>query len=179
LYAAPGDPLLLWVAQGASILSARLGNHLHVLSTPADTDLFTVLPKSRVLSHALLIPRDVQAFMERTRVVQVIRGPRKLKILLFYGRTRDLSWNPGRLQWSNGKPLMDYSTKIRREFFEHVNQSPIFFNFAGAIPCQLDLHSDGKLTRRLTEQVKNRASSGRFGTVQWQLTNGGLKFLLR
>jgi hypothetical protein len=124
LYADLGDPFPLRVTQGTSFPSARLGSHLQVLPIPADSDLFTVLPKSRTLSPALLIPRKIQAFVERTCVVQVFRGPQKLKILLFYGRTHDLSWDPNRLQWSNDKPIMEYSTKMGREFLRALRPIP-------------------------------------------------------
>jgi hypothetical protein len=54
--------------------------------------------------------------MSPVRVEQVVRGPKLKKILLFYGRIKDLEWDLGRIVWSNMKPLMSYSTRMGREF---------------------------------------------------------------
>ena len=43
---------------------------------------------------------------------------RKAKILLFYGRIRELIWDPYRYQWANKKPLIEYTTKSGKEFFQ-------------------------------------------------------------
>jgi hypothetical protein len=72
------------------------------------------------MSHTLLPTQvqesqDIHCFAIVVRVVLVRRGPRTEKVMLFYGRVRELQWDPRRFQWPKGKPLMEYSTKMGSE----------------------------------------------------------------
>jgi hypothetical protein len=48
-------------------------------------------------------------------VEKVSRGPKKKQILLLFGKISALCLDPGRVQWSNDKPFMTYTTKMGRE----------------------------------------------------------------
>jgi hypothetical protein len=54
-------------------------------------------------------------------VEQVIKGPKKRKVLLFYGKVRNLKWNPGRVFWTGSKLLMSYSTQMGRQMLRKRN----------------------------------------------------------
>jgi hypothetical protein len=71
------------------------------------TDLFSVLPTSRILSPIdLTNAKEVSGFFDKVRVEQVVCGPSKVKIWLFYGHVWELAWDPKQIQWSNRKPFM-------------------------------------------------------------------------
>jgi hypothetical protein len=53
--------------------------------------------------------------LDKVRVVEMIRGPKKRKVLLFYGRIKDLRWDPDMYTWPGQQPLMSYNTKLGRD----------------------------------------------------------------
>ena len=72
--------------------------------------------------------------VDRIRVIQV----RKTKVLLLYGKVRELQWDPGIIQWANDKLLMDNTTRLARELLRkrtpipiipHLHWLPLRFSF--------------------------------------------------
>jgi hypothetical protein len=77
------------------------------------------MPISHTLSPVTLSELcEVSAFVDKVKIIQVTRVPRKTKILLFYSWIQELAWDPSRYQWTNNKPLMDYTTKQCKEFLQ-------------------------------------------------------------
>jgi hypothetical protein len=90
MYASPTDLLPVWITQGGAVSTACLTHQLQVVHVPQRTYLSTVLLRSRTLSPVLSPPQDCQGLLDKVKVIQVTRGPCKVKVLLFYGRTREL-----------------------------------------------------------------------------------------
>jgi hypothetical protein len=92
LYVSPGDHVPRWVTQGGLIPAAHINSQVQVLHIPAGTELFSIQQTSWTLSP-MTVPwsEDAAVFVDRVRIVQVVRGPRKNKILLFYGWIRELT----------------------------------------------------------------------------------------
>jgi hypothetical protein len=51
----------------------------------------------------------------RVRVQSVMKGPKKRIILLFYGKIRELVWDPARLRWPEKVEFLHYSTRLSRK----------------------------------------------------------------
>jgi hypothetical protein len=66
-----------------------------------------------------LQPREVRyqgfGFLNRVRVQSIFRGPKKKQILLYYGRVRDIDWDPARFKWPQNKDFMHYTTTLGRD----------------------------------------------------------------
>jgi hypothetical protein len=121
IYPNPDDSLPVKVIQGRSLVSGYLNAGWQRLELERGAKSYSVLPSSRMLAdnRCSLQPMDPvihHGFMSPVRVEQVVRGPKLKKILLFYGRVKDLEWDPGRIVWSSMKPFMSYSTRMGREF---------------------------------------------------------------
>jgi hypothetical protein len=83
------------------------------------------MPVSQVLLHSQV--QELQAidcFVDLVRVVLVKRGPQKEKVHLFYGKVRELHWDPGRLLWPKGKPFMEYTTQLGRKLLRDKRVIP-------------------------------------------------------
>jgi hypothetical protein len=116
IYNDPTDLMPSVVVQGNELSMGINGVGWQNVELIVDACTYVVLPNSRSLTPVPQNPPSPvlsmqQGFLERVRVEQVITGPKKKKILLFYGKVKDLRWDPGRVLWSNSKPLMSYSTR--------------------------------------------------------------------
>ena len=60
----------------------------------------------------------------RVRVVEVIKGPKKTPIWLYYGMISKLDWDPGRMCWLEAKEFMKYSSKQGRELLQRQARIP-------------------------------------------------------
>jgi hypothetical protein len=173
LYVSPADPLPLWVVQGNTIPTGQIGSQLQVLHVAQGATVFSVLPASVLLTPS---PPDsvstVVGFINRIRVETVTRGPKKKKILLFFGKTSTLTWDPSRVEWSNGKPFMSYTTKMGCDLLR--KRQPILdipsLRWGDTLP--MGLPSSGKLTGTLTVPARRPGSFGRSGIAPWPRTIG-------
>lgn len=101
-----------------------LAGNAQTWELPANQDSFSVLPVSRCLQKNLNQdghPRAIYGLSRRIRVVEIKRGPKKTRVLLFYGCTNRLKWDPVRLEWRDAtKPtaFMRYSSKLGRELLK-------------------------------------------------------------
>jgi hypothetical protein len=80
-----------------------------------------VMAKSRVLlpitagqrtGRNVDVHHNFSGIPAQVRVQDVLKRPRKKTIYLYYGKVRDLNWDPDRLQWPSGVKFMSYSTKL-------------------------------------------------------------------
>ena len=65
----------------------------------------------------------IQEQFHRVRVIPPLKGI-SIALLLYYGRISRLSWDPGRVTWAQGEPLMTYSTKLGRELMRKKRHAP-------------------------------------------------------
>ena len=107
----------------------RIGTGVH--NIPLGVPTFVVRPQSACLAEipyedrlALAVRYDergedliqeVIGCIRRVRVVEVKRGPKKTSMLLFYGKTHDLEWDPDRFQWPGGVHFMLFTAKLGRK----------------------------------------------------------------
>ena len=123
-------PLVVCRAEGG--FQPSIGNS--TLTIPHKIQLFTVKHVSKLLEE---IPSDMPKFsitwdelgedtvqvcrciVCRVRILEVIKGPKKTTIWLYYGLTSKLEWNPGCMYWSDSKEFMKYSSKQGRELSQH------------------------------------------------------------
>ena len=54
-------------------------------------------------------------FVARVRVVEVVRGPKKVTIFLYYGVVGKLEWDPNRYCSPETKSFMNYTSTLGRE----------------------------------------------------------------
>lgn len=54
-------------------------------------------------------------FPARLRVQETSRGQKKLPVLMYYGKIKELIFDPQRIRWPNQKPFLQYTTKMGRE----------------------------------------------------------------
>ena len=97
---------------------------------PHKTQLFSVKLASKSLEE---IPGDTSKFPTvwderrddtvqvccgtvcRVRVLEVLKGPKKASIWLYYRLINNLDWDPGRMQWPEAKEFMKFMSKQGRE----------------------------------------------------------------
>ena len=110
-----------------------------VVKIPSKTQLFTIKLASKLLD---VFPGDSPKFpviwdergddtlqvcrgtVCRVRVLEVIKGPKKTPILLYYGMIRKLDWDPGRMYWPEAKEFMRYLSKQGRELLQRQARIP-------------------------------------------------------
>jgi hypothetical protein len=94
---------------------------------------FTVMPQSKVLLPASEVQqvdrrrgrrREYIGTPARVRVQSVAKGPRKKTILFYYGKIRELTWDPAKLKWPEGVEFLHYSTKLGRKLLQQ-RQPPL------------------------------------------------------
>jgi hypothetical protein len=74
------------------------------------------MPTSKVLLPLMTSQtHNFTGIPARVRVQDVMRGPKRKIILLYYRKVRELCWDPGRLQWPGKVQFMHYSTKLGRK----------------------------------------------------------------
>lgn len=80
----------------------------------------------------------LQGMIRRVRIAIVTRGPKKKKILLYYGRVDHLQWDPERFHWNwiGGTPFMNYTTKMGRLMLRrnHVVPHLVTNKWRGILP---------------------------------------------
>jgi hypothetical protein len=59
--------------------------------------------------------RQVTGYTARVRIQETTKGPRRKSILLYYGKIRELNWDPARLKWPGDVDFLKYSTKLGRD----------------------------------------------------------------
>jgi hypothetical protein len=96
IYDSPNDIKPTCVLQGGSIVSIQHVDEKKVVTLLAEAWTYSVMPNSNILAPTRngRGTRLIQGFMDKARVVEMIRSPKKRKILLFYGRIKDLRWDP-------------------------------------------------------------------------------------
>ena len=127
-----------------------------VVKIPSKTQLFTIKLASKSLD---VFPGDSPKFpviwdergddtlqvcrgtVCRVRVLEVIKGPKKTPILLYYGMIRKLDWDPGRMYWPEAKEFMRYSSKQGRELLQRQARIPnvVVRKWAGVLPADYKL----------------------------------------
>jgi hypothetical protein len=85
---------------------------------------YIVMPNSKALllitcgarSNGSEVPEyEFNGVLSRVQIQCVLKGPKKKAILLYYGKIRDLTWDPTRLQRPGNLEFMQYSTKLGRK----------------------------------------------------------------
>lgn len=62
-----------------------------------------------------MLVNELAGCVHRVRVIEVKRGPKKKKSLLFYGKTHELEWDPEKFQWPSNTPCMNFTVKMERK----------------------------------------------------------------
>ena len=106
---------------------------------PRKTQLFTVKQALKSLEE---IPGDTLKFPTtwdeygddivqlchsivcRVRILEVIKGPKKASIWLYYRLISKLEWDPGRMYWPEAKEFMKYSSKQGKELLQRQARIP-------------------------------------------------------
>ena len=125
-----GDPdsLPLVVCRAEEGFQPSIGTSM--VRIPCKIQLFTVKQASKSLEE---IPVDTPKFPTtwdeygddivqlcrglvcRVRILEVIKGPKKASIWLYYRLISKLEWDPRRMYWPEAKEFMKYSSKQGRE----------------------------------------------------------------
>jgi hypothetical protein len=66
----------------------------------------------------------VWGIVARVRVAEVVKGPKKVCINLFYGKMKSLGWDPNKFRWNASTPFMRFSTKLGRELLKARHDIP-------------------------------------------------------
>lgn len=66
----------------------------------------------------------ITGFIRKVRVVEITRGQRNLKSLLYYGRIDLLDFDPWRIKFHDGISFMSYTTKKGRDLLRRHHQIP-------------------------------------------------------
>jgi hypothetical protein len=127
LYAHPIDPTPLAVIQRKHIPYVQLVHQVFISTTTEE--LFKVRLQSQTLLHIHAADSGaavlrIAGFPARVRVISVPRGPKKVQVLFFYGRVRDLSFDPARLVWSDKSNLLAYTTQKGRALLCNQHSPP-------------------------------------------------------
>jgi hypothetical protein len=102
--------------------SLRVSPELKRWWLPFHLTIFTVLPASRSLVEARPPiglgangARGTALFgkLARVRIVDLVRGPKKVSMRLFYGETQSLAWLLAKFNWPNQLPARDYCRGAR------------------------------------------------------------------
>ena len=66
----------------------------------------------------------------------ITRGPKKVVMFLYYGRTAQLEWDPERLAWPGNVPFMMYTSKLARKWLtdKHVLPDVVEKKWRGILP---------------------------------------------
>jgi hypothetical protein len=86
----------------------------------------------------------MRGFVRRVRVVELKRGLKKTSILMFYGRSDSLAWDPARYQWNTSTPFMNYSADLGRKILKAKHKIPdvIESKWQGVLPANFRLRWD-------------------------------------
>ena len=122
-----------------------------ILRIPRKIQLFTVKQVSKTLE---VIPEEMPKFpiiwdergddtvqlchgkVCRVRVVEVIKGPKKSPIWLYYGLISKLEWDPGQMYWPDFKEFLKYTSKQGRELLQRQVKIPnvVEQKWSGVLP---------------------------------------------
>ena len=94
------------------------------LATLSEISFSTWLETARYDQRGDDVVNELIGVVRRVRVVIVKRGPKKSIILFYYGKVRDLDWDLERLQWVDGVPLMEFTSKIGRKMLFKLHSAP-------------------------------------------------------
>ena len=138
---------------------------------PHKTQLFTVKQALKSLEE---IPGDTPKFPTtwdefgddtiqlyrntvcRLRILEVIKGPKKASIWLYYRMISKLDWDPGRMYWPEAKEFMKYSSKQGRELLQRQARIPnvVERKWPGVLPANYKLRWNNVWD---TERVRKEA----------------------
>jgi hypothetical protein len=126
VFALASDPLPFMVILGKYILIGITGNQRIAIHLSEEASHYSIQPRSHILQLAdyTLAGGTVRGFPERVRVVEVKRGQKKTVVMFYYGRIRDLDWDPARVTWSDSTPFMEYSTQKGQELLRNRTTPP-------------------------------------------------------
>jgi hypothetical protein len=103
----------------------------------------------------------------RIRVVSVVKGQKlkRYQVNFYYGRVDQLTWDPGRICWPSGIPLMSYSTKMERELLRkrHIIPNIAEQKWSGILPPSLEFK-----WKHVWNRSRTRKEAGLFWTI-WHL----------
>ena len=73
--------------------------------------------------------------------MEVVKGPKKASIWLYYGMISKLEWDPGRMSWPDSKEFMKFSSKQGRELLQHQVRIPnvVERKWGGVLPANYKL----------------------------------------
>ena len=63
-------------------------------------------------------------FVSRVRVIEVIRGPNKTSVWLYYGMVSKFEWDPSCMHWLESKEFMKYTSNQGRELLRGQTRIP-------------------------------------------------------
>jgi hypothetical protein len=94
--------------------------------------------------------------MQRVRVVMVKKGPKKTCMLMFYGRSDRLIWDPDCYQWDVGTLIMNYTLELGRKILKrrHVVPNVVMRKWQGVLPITYKLRWDNTWDR---ERIRKEA----------------------
>jgi hypothetical protein len=111
------------VFQAGNIPTLILGCEAQVWQLPRHLQLFSILPVSKSLAKTECredcrqdgVPcAQIHGRLCRVRVIEVVRGPKKEAIPLFYGKTQQLESDPAKFSWPKQAPVRDHRRAAQR-----------------------------------------------------------------
>ena len=142
-------PTQMLVCQTAEDYQPRLGTGVHTiplgipayevclqLACLASIPFSARLSSSRYNKRGDDLVQELVGCLKCVRVVQVKRGPKKSIILLFYGKTQTLEWDPDRYEWPEEVHFMYFTTQSGRKilFKRHVIPAVVQKKWTGILP---------------------------------------------
>lgn len=112
------DDLPVVIIQGVDITSGSLERiHQQLFSVKEGGGLWKVQPASKAVTRiaAAGASHSVTGFPERVRIAPTSKKQGKIPTLLYFGKVRDLSFDPFRVQWNGDINFFQYTTKIGRQ----------------------------------------------------------------
>jgi hypothetical protein len=63
-------------------------------------------------------------YLDHVRVINTVRGQKKILVLFFYDRVKDLLWDPAPLSRTDGTAFMDFTTQKGRHLLHNRHTPP-------------------------------------------------------
>jgi hypothetical protein len=100
----PGAEIPEVVYQGREARLCTISNQPQPITFTERNNFYFVMQRSRTLgmfvgngADGQQLQHNFHGFITRIRIKSVVKGPEKKVIFLYYGRVRDLDWDPARL----------------------------------------------------------------------------------